>query len=57
MTLVLPQSKFEAIPPKDMREDTFLVEADVLHQILGSERNDFSPVVLMDLILKLLESQ
>ena len=57
MTLILPRTEFEAISPMDIGGDTFLVEADAWHQILGFGRNDFSLVVLMDLILKFLESQ
>ena len=31
MTLILPQTKFEAIPTKDIGKNIFLVEADASH--------------------------
>ena len=52
MILMLPQTKLEAIPPKDIGGDTFLVAS---HQILGFGSNNFSPMVRTDLILKFLE--
>ena len=57
MALILPQTKFEAILLKDVGGDTFLVEDDASHQILGFRSNNFSPMVLIDLIMKFLESQ
>ena len=57
MTLILPQTKFEVISPKDIQGDTFLVKADASCQILGFGHNKFSSVIFMDLTLKFLESQ
>ena len=34
MMLILPQSRFEAIPPNDVGGDAFLAEADASLQIL-----------------------
>ena len=51
MTLVLPQTKFEAIPPKDVEGDAFLAEADVSGQFLYFCRNNFSPIPPMALTL------
>ena len=33
MTLILPATKSEAIPPKHIGGDTFLVETDASHRI------------------------
>ena len=55
MALTLPpQTKSEAIPPKDIGGDAFLAEAYSSLQILGFCLNNFSP---MDVILKFLEAQ
>ena len=54
---MIPQTKFEALPPKDIRGDTFLVEADASRQILGYGCNNFSSIVLMDLTLRFLKFQ
>ena len=56
ITLILPQTKYEAISSEDVRGDTFLVQTDALSQILGFGCNKFSFVVPMDLSLKILES-
>ena len=39
--LILPQTKFEVIPPKDAAEVASLAEANVSHQILGFCYNFF----------------
>ena len=56
VTLKLPQTKFEAISPKDLEGDTFLAEADtflaeaeVLYQFLDLCCNNFSSIVPMAL--------
>ena len=54
MTLILPQSKFKAIPPKDVGADVFLGKADVSPYILGFNGNNLYPMILMDLILTFL---
>ena len=41
MILILPQSKFEAIPPKGAEEVAFQPEADRSHQILASATEAF----------------
>ena len=56
ITLTLPQTKFEAILSEDVRGDKFLVQADVLSQILAFGCNNFSSVIPINLILKILES-
>ena len=49
MSPILPQTKLEAIPPKDVREEAFLVEANALHQMLGFCHKNFSPIAHMAL--------
>ena len=55
-TLILPQIKFEAIPPKDAGKVAFQSEVDRLHQILGSCHNSLSLIAHMALILTFLDS-
>ena len=57
MTLILLQTKFDVLLPNDIGRDPFLVEADASHQIFAFDRNNFSPMILMDLILEFLELQ
>ena len=57
ITLILPQTKFEAIPSKDAGRDAFLAEANVLSQVSDFGRNNVSPMVPMDLIIEFLEFQ
>ena len=57
MAQILPQTKFQVIPPKDVGEVAFLAETDASCQVLGFCRDDFSSLAHMALILKFLESQ
>ena len=57
MTLVLPHTRSEATSPKDSGEVVLLAEANVSPQSLDLCRNNFSPIALMALMLKSLESQ
>ena len=57
MTLILPQTKFESVLPKDIGGDMFLFEADASCQILGFGHSNLPLVVVINLILKFLESQ
>ena len=43
MTLILPQTKFEAIPLKDAEGDTFLAKAHVSRQMLEFFVTTFFP--------------
>ena len=57
MVLILPQTTFEAIPPKDVGGDALLAEADASPQILDLCCNNIPPIVPMALTLKYLNSQ
>ena len=56
MAMVMPQTKFETILPKDEREDTFLAKADVSRNTIDLGCHNFLLVAPMVTILIFLES-
>ena len=47
MPMVMPQTKFQAVTPKDVREYAFLAKADVFRQGLDSDCHNFLLLALV----------
>ena len=56
-SLIIPQTKFEAIISNDVGGDRFQVKIHALRQILDLRRYNFLPVAPMVMILVFLKSQ